>query len=198
MARPLSDILIDFVAKLREEGVGISVAESLDAVQAVSVAGVAPVRMREALRASLIKDEADSPIFDRVFAEFFAAPSRSGHQRESRGARLGLSGSRGDGAGMTPPPPGLKAVAAALPRSGLDEPDVERVSSSLEANVRRISSTTERKASSAQAAGREADRSGDKGGPAPEAHAGSGRDGAEAIAPEQAPFADYSPLEYEQ
>ena len=48
MARPLSELLLDFVAALRSAGVRISVAESLDAVRAVGVAGLAPTPMREA------------------------------------------------------------------------------------------------------------------------------------------------------
>src|SRR5579859_7376793 len=107
MARPLSELLLDFIATLRSAGVRISVAESLDAVRAVGVVGLAPTRMREALRASLIKDEVDSPVFDRVFADYFAAPQRgSGPPRQSRGAQIGMSGmGRGDGFGINPPPP---------------------------------------------------------------------------------------------
>src|SRR5713101_5049724 len=119
MARPLSELLIDFVATLRAAGVRISVAETLDAVRAVGVAGLAPTRMREALRASLIKDEADSAVFDRVFADYFATPKRAyGEPRQSSGAQIGMSGAgRGDGSGINPPSPTATASSLVSRRS---------------------------------------------------------------------------------
>src|SRR5262249_47863365 len=52
----------------------ISVAESIDAMNAVAAAGLEQARLREALAATLIKDEADRAIFDETFTKFFAAP----------------------------------------------------------------------------------------------------------------------------
>ncbi|MGH8012212.1 MAG: VWA domain-containing protein, partial [Candidatus Binataceae bacterium] len=67
----LADIIREFIAELRTAGVRISVAESLDAMRAVSAAGLERTRMREALAATLIKDEADRAVFERVFAHWF-------------------------------------------------------------------------------------------------------------------------------
>jgi uncharacterized protein len=72
----MREALLGFIVRLREAGVRISVAESIDAAQAVAAAGMERVRMREALAATLVKDEADRPIFDREFESYFGAPRR--------------------------------------------------------------------------------------------------------------------------
>src|SRR4029077_52009 len=92
----LRDAILDFIADLREAGVRISVAESLDAMRAVAAAALARSRMREALAASLIKEEADRAIFDETFARRFAAGSVTvGEAHRSKGERAGLHGSSG-------------------------------------------------------------------------------------------------------
>lgn len=72
---PLREQLIRFVAELRAAGIRVSVAESIDAMNAVAAVGLDRVRMREALAAALIKDEADRIRFDEIFSNFFAAPA---------------------------------------------------------------------------------------------------------------------------
>src|SRR5579872_3548169 len=67
----LRDELLRFVNDLRGAGVRISIAETLDAMNAIAAAGLARGPMREALAATLIKDEDDRSIFDEMFAEFF-------------------------------------------------------------------------------------------------------------------------------
>jgi uncharacterized protein len=69
----LRDELLRFVNDLRGAGVRISIAETLDAMNAIAAAGLARGPMREALAATLIKDEDDRSIFDEMFAEFFAS-----------------------------------------------------------------------------------------------------------------------------
>jgi len=69
----LRDELLRFVNQLRGAGVRISIAETLDAMNAISAAGLERAPMREALAATLIKDEDDRPIFDDLFAIFFAS-----------------------------------------------------------------------------------------------------------------------------
>ncbi len=92
----LRDAMLDFVADLRTAGVRISLAESLDAMRAVAVAGIERRRMREALAAALIKDEADRAVFDQTFARRFGgAPPNRGDSRRSRGDRTGMHGSSG-------------------------------------------------------------------------------------------------------
>ena len=51
----LRDQLVNFIAALRDAGVRISVAESIDAVNAVAAVGLARTQMHEALAAALIK-----------------------------------------------------------------------------------------------------------------------------------------------
>jgi uncharacterized protein len=92
----LRDAILDFIADLRAAGVRISVAESLDAMHAVAAAGLMRSRMREALAAALIKEEADRAIFDEIFARRFAGRSSAGGEvRHSKGEQAGLHGSSG-------------------------------------------------------------------------------------------------------
>ena len=59
--------LLRFVGELRVAEVPVSVAETLDAMRAVAAAGFADrARVREALAAALVKDEADRASFDEV------------------------------------------------------------------------------------------------------------------------------------
>ena len=120
MTRPLSDLIIEFVGGLRAAGVRISVAESLDAMRALGAAGLAPTRMREALRAALVKDEADSLIFDTLFASYFRAPSHdSDPNRQSQGMRIGVIGGAGGAAVPSLERPASKPAAheGSQPRS---------------------------------------------------------------------------------
>src|SRR5277367_6833287 len=69
----LRDELLRFVNQLRGAGLRISIAETLDAMNAIATAGLERVPMREALAATLIKDEDDRHIFDELFASFFGS-----------------------------------------------------------------------------------------------------------------------------
>ncbi len=102
----MREAVIGFINRLRECGVRISIAESLDAANAVAAAGLQRGRMREALAASLIKDEADRPVFDREFDAFFSA----GGKRQSQPRRgqswkgmTGQHGRRSESPGQRPP-----------------------------------------------------------------------------------------------
>ena len=85
----LRDQLVRFIAALRAAGVRISVAESIDAMNAVAAVGLERARMHEALAAALIKDEADRAGFDESFNRFFAAP------RAKRGEQVSAASGRG-------------------------------------------------------------------------------------------------------
>ncbi|MGB9898896.1 MAG: hypothetical protein ACPLTO_13390, partial [Thermanaerothrix sp.] len=64
--------MVQFIAALRASGVRISLAESTDAFQAVEQLGVQDrERFRLSLRATLIKDARDIPVFERLFPLFF-------------------------------------------------------------------------------------------------------------------------------
>lgn len=102
--------LLSFVGTLRAEGVDVSVAETMDACDAVAAAGVERATLREALAATLVKDERDRACFDRLFDAAFpvggsATPATSRGRKTSAGA-AGAGGGRGEGegaAGRRPP-----------------------------------------------------------------------------------------------
>ena len=95
MAR-LRDQLVGFIAALRAAGLRISVAESIDAMNAVAAVGLARAPMHEALAAALVKDEADRAIFDESFDRFFAAPRASrGEHPDHRGEQVSAASGRG-------------------------------------------------------------------------------------------------------
>ena len=65
-------IIVRFVAALRESGIRVSPGESLDAVQALSLAGIEGRKSsRQLLRLTLVKNVNDIPVFDAVFNRFF-------------------------------------------------------------------------------------------------------------------------------
>ena len=110
----MRDALLGFIAELRAAGVRISVAESMDAMRAVAAAGLTRTRMREALAATLIKDEADRVVFDEAYMRYFggARPGRGAPHR-SKQARAGVHGAGGaDDAGASSAPPARKNDAA--------------------------------------------------------------------------------------
>src|SRR5215470_7288526 len=72
--------ILEFVQALREGGVEVSVAETLDAVAAVAAAGVEREVLREALAAALVKDEGDRPRFDRLFDTMFPLVGAMGEE----------------------------------------------------------------------------------------------------------------------
>jgi uncharacterized protein len=92
----LRDQLVTFVAALRDAGVRISVAESIDAMKAVAAVGLERAQMREALAAALIKDEADRAVFDESFNRFFAGPRKDrGEHPDQRGDQVSAGAGRG-------------------------------------------------------------------------------------------------------
>jgi uncharacterized protein with von Willebrand factor type A (vWA) domain len=89
--------VLDFVRTLRAHGLGISVAETMDALAAVAAAGIARETLREALAAALVKDERDRPAFDRLFEVAF--PLGSTADPAGRRRRAGAAGGPGAGRG---------------------------------------------------------------------------------------------------
>jgi uncharacterized protein with von Willebrand factor type A (vWA) domain len=66
-------IIVRFVSALRESGVRVSPSESLDAVQALALAGMERRRLsRQLLRLTLVKNVNDIPVFNEVFNRFFS------------------------------------------------------------------------------------------------------------------------------
>ncbi len=99
----LGEQLLHFVERLRAAGVRISVAETLDAMNAVALAGIEMARMREALSATLIKDEADHPVFDELFTAFFRPPGEKRDiSRKRPGDRTSISPASARSPGESP------------------------------------------------------------------------------------------------
>jgi hypothetical protein len=66
-------IITRFVAALRESGIRVSPGETLDAVQALALAGIERRRLtRRLLRLTLVKNVNDIPVFNEVFNSFFS------------------------------------------------------------------------------------------------------------------------------
>jgi hypothetical protein len=66
--------VVEFITALRNQGVRVSVAESIDAMRAAEVAGVGEREIfRSALRATLVKEPQDLPTFDKLFPNFFGS-----------------------------------------------------------------------------------------------------------------------------
>ncbi|HXV97512.1 MAG TPA: VWA domain-containing protein [Anaerolineae bacterium] len=66
--------IIDFIAGLRAAGVRISIAESQDAFNATKCMGILDQGdFRDSLRATLVKEAADRPIFDQLFPLYFGS-----------------------------------------------------------------------------------------------------------------------------
>jgi uncharacterized protein with von Willebrand factor type A (vWA) domain len=65
-------IITRFVTALRKEGIRVSPGETLDAVRAIALGGVAKRDVtRTMLRMTLVKRAADFPTFDLIFDRFF-------------------------------------------------------------------------------------------------------------------------------
>jgi hypothetical protein len=65
--------VVEFIKALRNAGVRISVAESIDAMRAIDAAGVGEKDwFRTALRATLVKESNDIPTFDELFPQYFS------------------------------------------------------------------------------------------------------------------------------
>lgn len=70
----MEDRIIDFVRGLRAAGVRVSMAESVDAMQAVKLLGITEKeRFRKSLRATLIKESDDFAVFNELFPLYFGS-----------------------------------------------------------------------------------------------------------------------------
>lgn len=201
--------VLGFIAELRAAGVRISVGETLDAMRAMPVAGIERSRMREALAATLIKDEADRTLFDEVFARFFKGSGRrSDGSRERPGNEP--SAAQGGGRGLEPgdssakPSPGHEphgtAMAKRSNKQAASKPQTaeqDRERERREAEGRDLKDKT---ASKAAAAPEERDKKTGKGRRPDEDDAVAGLETARHArirAAERMPFYSYSQLDYE-
>ena len=190
----LRDQLVSFIAALRSAGVRISVAESIDAMNAVAAAGIERHRMHEALAAALIKDEADRPTFDESFSRFFAAPARErGEHPDHRGAQVSAGVGRGRPGENPTPRDDAPPRKSDQPRAGTTlEPD------DSSPREKKKSSSAHREDSDAE---RRGDRHAHSESESPAQSAASGIDGARIArlrTIERMPFEKFSDLDYDE
>ncbi len=70
----MEDRIVEFIAGLRAAGVRVSLAESADAFRAVEQVGIADRELFKAtLQATLVKDSADVPQFEKLFPIYFGS-----------------------------------------------------------------------------------------------------------------------------
>jgi uncharacterized protein with von Willebrand factor type A (vWA) domain len=70
----MDDRIIEFVRGMRAAGVRVSMAESMDAMRAVEVLGVADKELfRQSMRATLIKESDDFAVFEELFPLYFGS-----------------------------------------------------------------------------------------------------------------------------
>ncbi len=64
--------IVEFISALRSSGVRVSLAESADAIRAINAVGMMDREtFKNALKATLVKEPADVPAFDRAFPLYF-------------------------------------------------------------------------------------------------------------------------------
>jgi uncharacterized protein with von Willebrand factor type A (vWA) domain len=208
----LQDQLLRFVVELRGAGVRISIAETIDAMNAIASAGLERTPMRESLAATLIKDEDDRQIFDRLFTTFFA----SGRQPTDDGRRKpGPESSAAPGSGrpeseaqrslqkanLTPNPfphgKGKKQSESSSLTENAEPPESE---SKAEKNLderRESESTSQDKAKETPRGAQESQRDAEERG---EESTQGREDGSQArrVKIERTPFEQYSDLEFDE
>jgi uncharacterized protein len=188
-------------------GVRISVAESIDAMNAVAAVGLERTRMHEALAAALIKDEADRATFDDAFDRFFKAPrTNRGEHPDQRGDQVSAAAGRGR-PGENPislPRDDTPLRKPDQPRDGAQSGDHEK-SATSEAKPSRKTKTAHRD----DAKGKDAERKSDQsrrneeqsGADAREESRTPGIDAARVArvrAIERRPFDNFSDLDYDE
>jgi len=189
----LRDEILRFIMELRNAGVRVSVAETLDAMNAVAAAGLDRARMREAMAAALIKDEADRPTFDALFGGFFAGPRERG-QTEAK--RAGTQSSAAPGAMRSEGESFRAGKSREEPTPGGQPKTAKRSEKSAEAKTR---AESEKNRESAETSGEKKQRTAER--PSDTEPAENGIDAARRArlrVLERTPFENYGDLEYEE
>jgi uncharacterized protein with von Willebrand factor type A (vWA) domain len=194
----LGDQLLRFVSELRSVGVRISIAETLDAMNAIAAAGLERTPMREALAATLIKDEDDRETFDRLFATFFTSgrqPSDDGRRRPG----TEFSAAPGSGKSETGAPRSVQKEMPPESSKPRKDPEPPQTESKAEKNLDERSESESPNNNEAEEADRGSHESpqdtdfGDE--TAPSANSGSQ---ARRVKIERTPFEQYSDLEFDE
>lgn len=135
MKPTLKDLIARLISRLRQDGLAVSVAEAVDAARAAAVVGVERHVLRDALAATLVKDEGDRPVFLAAFERVFPATARAAvaAKERRRGGRGGagagdhaggVGGETGAGARPTGAPPTSEG-AGSTDRAERREPATE-------------------------------------------------------------------------
>lgn len=77
----LEEKILEFSRLLRKGGVNISVTQIITALEAVALVGLAPDDFYTALSSTLITDQVDQHLFDKLFRLFFVTLARDDHQK---------------------------------------------------------------------------------------------------------------------
>ena len=155
----LRDQIVTFIGALRDGGVRISVAESIDAVNAVAVVGLERDRMREGLAAALIKDEADRAIFDESFERFFATPRAArGAHPDHRGEQVSAGAGRGKPGEDPSPRDDAPVRKTDQPREGAGASRRDEKSQAAKAKPAKKESATRRDEADREDRGRDSDK----------------------------------------
>ena len=155
-------------------------------MRAVAAAGFERGPLREALAASLVKDEADRPIFDRTYAQFFgrAHPAQPRRSDRRSGARTASGG-----------PPQAGAGVAIRP---LVEPEQSQPKLASRSKLRRLAEADQSRGTPRGDGDAEAKAApGEKRSESRDAESVEARRQAQLAAIERAPFDHYSELDYE-
>ncbi len=67
----MEEKILKFARDLRRAGVPLALPEVMDALRGIELAGFYKERFRAALKATLVKDEMDGPLFDKLFEIYF-------------------------------------------------------------------------------------------------------------------------------
>lgn len=155
----LRDQIVTFIGALRDGGVRISVAESIDAVNAVAVVGLERERLREGLAAALIKDEANRAVFDESFERFFATTRAArGAHPDHRGEQVSAGAGRGK-PGEDPSPHDDALVRKTdQPREGAGASRRDEKSQAAKAKPAKKESATRRDEADREDRGRDSDK----------------------------------------
>lgn len=101
--------LLAFVRLLREQGLRVSVAESLGALESIARVGLDDRELlRLSLRTVLVKSQRDFALFDTLFQRFFTVPRRHKRRRAKHEHQQGGDGEKGSKQG-----PGQSAASSA-------------------------------------------------------------------------------------
>ena len=175
-------------------------------MHAISAAGLALPRMREALRAALIKDERDNTIFEELFTKYFRRRlADASPKRPSRGGRAGVVGGRGSDLPGMPSPEHPVSEHSSAPgsaaRQAEDEihEDLPVTSPDGASDLRDEGDSAEDRAGEERRIGTRAARSSRTDGTSDNRTAAGSRGTLSRVQQvEEVPFANYSRLEYDQ